>query len=159
MNLHSDPDETNSSVHQRFVASRPAVFRIVVIFLLGMLCYTQVVRAQACLGNPSCSGIIWELIKIPSKIRRLEDAPIEGHLPEVNSQARRGRMSEEVKAMDGREQSPVYAVSHDPQKFERTSISGSKSQVRLQYFRTGNRSHFGELGWAEKAADGAPESN
>jgi len=32
------------------------------IFVLAMLSYSQVARAQACQGNPSCPGIIWELV-------------------------------------------------------------------------------------------------
>jgi hypothetical protein len=35
----------------------------------------------------------------------------------VNSQAQRGRMSKEVRAMDRWEQSPTYAASQGPQDF------------------------------------------
>ena len=36
------------------------------VFLLTMFGHAQVLRAQTCTGNPSCSGIIWELIGPPT---------------------------------------------------------------------------------------------
>jgi hypothetical protein len=48
----------------------------------------------------------------------------------VNSQAQRGRMSKEVRAMDRWEQSPTYAASQDPQEVERSPFWGQRSRSR-----------------------------
>jgi hypothetical protein len=46
----------------------------------------------------------------------------------VKSQAQRGRMSKEVRAMDRWEQSPTYAASQDPQEVGRSPFQGQRSR-------------------------------
>lgn len=70
MLAHMNPTKwwhSNSYVRLQSSRPKPAMLRIAIVSLLAMLCRAQIVRAQAqtCMGNPSCSGIIWELIGPP----------------------------------------------------------------------------------------------
>jgi hypothetical protein len=69
----------------------------------------------------------------------------------VNSQ--RGRMSNEVRAMDRWEQSPIYAASQDPQEAERSPFWGQRSRSQNRSLVRGREGEGRERGERQ----GAPQ--
>lgn len=65
-NPDADTPHASGVIAYLLLADSKSLLLGIGIFVLAMLSYAQSVRAQACMGNPSCSGIIWELVGPPT---------------------------------------------------------------------------------------------